>query len=82
MKIRVLIVDDDEVVRLFLDRMRKKCGYQEIEFCFACNGQEALRAVRESIQKEKPFHAVLTDEQMPRMGGGGTLSGIVGGDRV
>ncbi|MFH0857796.1 MAG: response regulator [Candidatus Magasanikbacteria bacterium] len=68
-KVRVLIADDDETVRLFLERMRKKLGFQEVHFSFAENGQEALRKVRKALQERRPFHAVLTDEQMPRMGG-------------
>jgi len=58
---KVLIVDDDNAMRLALADSLQTCGY-EVEV--AENGQEAL----EIFQKEM-FSVVISDMRMPRVGG-------------
>lgn len=61
MKPRILVVDDEESIREFLDIMLKKEGY---EVTLAEDGQVALEFV-----KKKTFDMVISDLQMPNMTG-------------
>jgi two-component system response regulator AtoC len=63
---RVLVVDDEENIRLVLKTLLKRHGY-EVEV--ASNGEEALKLV-DSFGPD----FVLTDVRMPRMGGLDLLS--------
>ncbi len=58
---RVLIVDDDDAMRMALVDSLESCGY---EVTAAENGQEAM----EMFQKET-FSVVISDMRMPRVGG-------------
>ncbi|MDI9571111.1 MAG: sigma-54 dependent transcriptional regulator [Pseudomonadota bacterium] len=58
---RVLIVDDDDAMRMALMDSLESCGY---EVAAAENGQEAL----EMFQRET-FSVVISDMRMPRVGG-------------
>ena len=57
----VLVVDDEADVRTFLTAVLKKGGYEAVT---ACNGAEALEAVRD----KKP-DLVILDLQMPEKTG-------------
>lgn len=60
---RVLVAEDDGLVRSMLERMLVELGY---EVRTARHGQEALDlALGDSV----PFDLVITDVRMPRMGG-------------
>ncbi len=61
MKSRVLVVDDEESIREFLDIMLRKEGY---EVTCAEDGQQAL-----DIIKKKSFDLVISDLQMPNLTG-------------
>jgi two-component system response regulator PilR (NtrC family) len=61
MKSRVLVVDDEESIREFLEIMLRKEGY---EVTCAEDGQKALEIVR-----KKSFDLVISDLQMPNMTG-------------
>lgn len=61
MKSRVLVVDDEESIREFLEIMLRKEGY---EVTCAEDGQKAL-----DIIKKKSFDLVISDLQMPNMTG-------------
>ncbi len=61
MKPRILVVDDEESIREFLEIMLKKEGY---EVTTAVDGAEG----KEFIQK-KTFDLVISDLQMPRLNG-------------
>lgn len=61
MKSRVLVVDDEESIREFLDIMLRKEGY---EVTMAEDGQKAL-----DIIKKKSFDLVISDLQMPNLTG-------------
>jgi CheY-like chemotaxis protein len=58
---RLLVVEDDARVRDFFVRLLRMNGYQ---VAAASNGVEALERL-----KEHPYDLVLTDLQMPQMGG-------------
>src|SRR3954471_19084961 len=61
MKSRVLVVDDEESIREFLEIMLRKEGY---EVTCAEDGQKALELI-----KKKSFDLVISDLQMPNMTG-------------
>ncbi len=65
----VLVVDDDEIIRLYLATYLKNSGFENIRF--AENGVEAL----ESIEELRPACVVL-DINMPVMDGHETLAKI------
>ncbi len=60
---RILIVDDEEVVRRFAARVLEEAGYATTT---AVDGAEGLRSVREG---SSPFVVVLSDIVMPRLNG-------------
>lgn len=59
--IRILLAEDDESMRRFLDRALQKAGYEVVAFD---NGQEAYERL-----KEEPFSLLVTDIVMPQMDG-------------
>ena len=58
---KILIVDDDQLVRKLLEYIIKKAGYQ---VSVAENGSDALKIV----QKEIP-DLIISDVEMPKLGG-------------
>lgn len=60
--IRVLIVDDEEPMRLLVQRVLAEAGY---ETALASDGDEAIAL----SATEQPFDLLVTDEMMPRMAG-------------
>lgn len=58
---RILLAEDDDFMRGFLDRALVKAGYEVIS---CANGAEALERL-----KQEPFTLLLTDIVMPRMDG-------------
>jgi two-component system, NtrC family, response regulator PilR len=60
-KERILVVDDEQSMREFLDIMLKKEGYR---VTLASNGEEVLRFIEKEI-----FDLILMDIRMPRMDG-------------
>ena len=61
MKSRILVVDDEESIREFLEIMLKKEGYEPTT---AEDGMQALE-----IMKKKSFDLVISDLQMPNLNG-------------
>src|SRR3982750_3598551 len=61
MKARILVVDDEESIREFLDIMLSKEGY---DVTLAEDGQKAI-----DFLKKKSFDMVISDMQMPRVTG-------------
>jgi CheY-like chemotaxis protein len=59
----ILVVEDDEDVRVVVGDMLRARGYRVSE---ACDGLEALQVLQDSSD---PVHMVLTDVMMPRMTG-------------
>jgi PAS domain S-box-containing protein len=63
---RVLVVDDNETTRQFLDRQMFAWGLRD--GCVA-TGQEALAKLREAVNEKSPYTIALVDMQMPAMNG-------------
>jgi len=59
---RVLLVDDERVLRVAIQRCLVRAGYQVLS---ADSGEEALEALREG----KQFEAIVTDLRMPGIHG-------------
>ncbi len=55
---RILLMDDEEIVRFVTVNMLKQLGY-EVES--ASNGEEAIEIYRNAVQEGRPFAAVITD---------------------
>ncbi|NOZ85893.1 MAG: response regulator [Deltaproteobacteria bacterium] len=68
-KFRILIVDDEEILRKVLSRQIVKMGY---EFDVASSGQEAVKKIDPG-----KFDAALLDYRMPEMNGLDTLKRIL-----
>ncbi|MEQ8826050.1 MAG: response regulator [Filomicrobium sp.] len=58
---RILLAEDDESMRSFLERALMRAGYEVVSFN---NGVEAFNRL-----KEEPFSLLLTDIVMPQMDG-------------
>ncbi|HEY7290981.1 MAG TPA: response regulator [Vicinamibacterales bacterium] len=61
-KSSVLIVDDEDPVRRFVDRVLREAGYRTV---MAASGHEALKLALEA----GPFDLLVTDVMMPEMTG-------------
>ena len=67
---QILIVDDEELVRLVMRAVLQGAGFEVVE---AADGEEALRLLRQPVQA---FEVVLLDQRMPGLSGPETLRGI------
>ncbi len=75
---RILLMDDEKIVRSALKRMLERIGYT-IEF--ARNGEEALEKYKKEMDTGKPFDAVILDLTIPGgMGGKETIKKLRGFD--
>ncbi len=63
---RILVCDDEEVVRSVLEAIlsKKNYGFVSVE-----NGEDALEAVRTGKSENKPFALVISDKNLPGMTG-------------
>jgi two-component system cell cycle sensor histidine kinase/response regulator CckA len=61
--LRVLVVDDEQSIRTFAERVLRGAGY---EVALASNGPEALRLVE---AQQRPFDLFVVDVVMPQMHG-------------
>jgi PAS domain S-box-containing protein len=76
---RILIIDDDVVVRSVGIRLLHRLGYENIEF--ALDGSEALDKYRRAMEDGKPFAAVILDLTIPgRMSGKETIRALLKAD--
>ncbi len=72
---RVLIMDDDEIVRDSCRAILQELGY---EAALACDGAEAIEAYRKAKEAGKPFRAVIMDLTVPGgLGGKETLQKLL-----
>jgi two-component system cell cycle sensor histidine kinase/response regulator CckA len=62
-KPRILVVDDEELVRMVMKAVLVAGGYEVVE---ASNGEDALKKFGEAVE---PFDLVVMDMQMPRLSG-------------
>jgi two-component system cell cycle sensor histidine kinase/response regulator CckA len=60
-RVRILVVDDEEPVRNFVDRVLRDAGYETV---LAGSGNDALKAAEAG-----PFDLLVTDVMMPQMNG-------------
>ena len=72
---RILVMDDEEYIRIILGRMLKKLGY---EVHLACDGQEAIDNYTSKMNSTEPFDAVIMDLTIPGgMGGSETIQELL-----
>lgn len=64
---RVLVMDDEEMIRELLDQMLAHLGY---ETAVASDGQEAVDRYAESIREGRPYDVVILDLTVPGGMGG------------
>lgn len=64
---RILIMDDEEVVREVVGEMLEQMGY---EVAFATDGAEAIETYRHAMEQNRPFDAVIMDLTIPGGMGG------------
>lgn len=64
---RILIMDDEEIIRAAAGSMLKRIGY---EVDFAGNGKEAIETYQKAKESQKPFDAVIMDLTIPGGMGG------------
>lgn len=62
-RIRVLVVDDDAVNRQAMELLLKREGHEVVAV------ENGLEAIERLGPRERPFDVVITDLQMPRLGG-------------
>jgi sigma-B regulation protein RsbU (phosphoserine phosphatase) len=68
---KILVVDDEPDIELLIrQKFAKQLKSKEIEFIFASNGTEALKA----LYQDQEIHIILTDINMPEMDGLALLS--------
>ncbi|MBA7692471.1 Sensor histidine kinase RcsC [subsurface metagenome] len=68
---KILIMDDEEMVRKTAGRILKSIGYEVV---FAQDGAEAIELYKKAMQTERPFDAVIIDLTVP--GGMGAKESI------
>ncbi|MDH4230535.1 MAG: PAS domain S-box protein [Nitrospirota bacterium] len=54
----VLVMDDEEIVRLVVSKLLEQCGYDTV---LVRNGEEMLRKYKEALESGRPFDAVILD---------------------
>jgi two-component system, cell cycle sensor histidine kinase and response regulator CckA len=64
---RVLVVDDEAMIRDVLEKILEKQGYEPVS---VADGREALSLYSDSKKNGKPFHAVIMDLTIPGGMGG------------
>jgi PAS domain S-box-containing protein len=75
---RVLIMDDEEMIREIVGKMLNLIGY---EFEFASDGAEAIEIYKRAKEENRPFDAVIMDLTIPGgMGGREAIEKLVGID--
>ena len=68
---KILVMDDEESIRLLAKEMLSHCGYQSV---FAKDGYETLALYQQAIDMHTPFSAVILDLTVPgSLGGKATI---------
>ncbi len=74
-RIRVLVMDDEELVRDVAGEILEMLGY---DAAFANNGEEAIKIYRNAFKEGRPFDAVILDLTVAGgMGGKDALKGLL-----
>ncbi len=72
---RILVMDDEEIVREVLGELLKQLGYEP---AFAANGEEAIAMYKKAKEEGKPFNMVIMDLVIPGgMGGKETIEELI-----
>jgi two-component system, cell cycle sensor histidine kinase and response regulator CckA len=66
--VKMLVVDDEAVIRSVGSRMLSRLGYDRVEF--AEDGQEALSKYKSAVESGSPFDIVIVDLTLPGSMGG------------
>ncbi len=66
-KVRILLVDDFEVVRIMIREALTAIGYDQIDD--AKDGAEAYALMEKSVTEQNPYAVVFCDWNMPNMSG-------------
>ena len=74
---RIVVADDSQTARMFIQRCLQIIGFQDVEFVEAENGKEALAAL-----KEAATDLLITDLNMPVMDGETLLKWVKGNPRL
>jgi two-component system chemotaxis response regulator CheY len=69
MSVRVLIVDDSQVMRRILESALRHSGLELAEVLHAANGMEALATLENSATEGRSLDLILCDLHMPQMNG-------------
>ena len=64
---KILVMDDEKMVRNIADRMLKKIGYEVV---LAKDGAETIKLYKQAVQSRRPFEAVIMDLTIPGAIGG------------
>lgn len=64
---RILVMDDEEIIRAVVCNMLEYLGYETVQ---ACDGQEAVEIYQQGLRNGKSFHAVIMDLTIPGGMGG------------
>ena len=70
---RILLIEDEELVRFTLRRILEDVGYEVFE---ASDGEEGVSKFKEMASKSKPTDVVVTDIFMPKQDGFETINEI------
>jgi PAS domain S-box-containing protein len=71
---RILVMDDEEIVRLVLGEILQHLGY---EVGFSTNGREAIDMYSNAVQSGNPFDTVIMDLTIPGGMGGKEAVGLL-----
>jgi len=74
--LRILVADDNDLIRQFVKRALTDSGYSRIDF--AGDGNEAIDALTASIQTGQLYDIVFLDWTMPKLAGIDVLAFIRG----
>jgi DNA-binding NtrC family response regulator len=67
MEMRILLIDDQEIIRESTGRVLRRLGY---EVKSAKDGEEGIKLYENAIKGERPYDVVITDLTIPRGLGG------------
>ncbi|MHB8482506.1 MAG: hybrid sensor histidine kinase/response regulator [Nitrospiria bacterium] len=72
---RVLVMDDEEIIREVTNQMLNELGY---EACLACSGTETISLYQNAMELDHPFDAVILDLTVPGgVGGKETMQKLI-----
>lgn len=73
---RILIVDDELVNTVLLERILQSAGYRDVTR--TTEPEDAVEAFHQALEAGRPFDLLCTDLHMPRMGGLQVIEHVIG----